>query len=377
MTGNRLHKEITKMGATIEELAYAHDAPAKGGEPSDPEGRHTPYQKLFALIWRTLREAIFLLEVGTLCVLAVFVRKGVCRSKASMEGKTVIITGANAGIGKATAMDLARRKARVILACRNMERAKRAAEEIFQETRQVVVVKQLDLASFKSVNDFCEDILKTEPRLDVLINNAGVVADSNAITLTEDGYELGYQSNYLSHYLLTIKLLGLLRKSAPSRVINVSSLLHHLGTLRNPEQLARGLTPVRHPSASYACSKLGQVAFTRTLAHKLRHTGVTVNAVHPGDVKTNIATNSPGGILFNILLTLAGKTAEEGAQTSIYLAVEPKLSKETGHYFSDCRRAWISRQASDRRRGERFFWESARLVKLDEAEVNSLLGNKQ
>ncbi|KAK8766973.1 hypothetical protein V5799_006247 [Amblyomma americanum] len=361
------------MGATVE-TKIAEGPLAKGSSSAADEGHHSEYQKVFGLIWRTVREAIFLLEVGTLCVLALFVRKGVCRSKAGMQGKTVIITGANAGIGKATAMDLARRKARVILACRNMERAKRAAQEILERTGQEVVVKQLDLASFKSVNDFCDDVLKTESRLDVLINNAGIVSDSNAIKLTEDGYELGYQSNYLSHYLLTMRLLGLLRKTAPSRVINVSSALHHLGTLRHPEQLARGLTPVRHPTSSYACSKLAQVAFTRTLAHKLQHTGVTVNAVHPGDVKTDIATKSPGGLFFSFLLTIAGKTAEQGAQTSIFLAVEPKLSKESGHYFSDCRRAWISRQAADKRRCERFFWESARLVHLDQAQANALLG---
>ncbi|XP_075535676.1 retinol dehydrogenase 13-like isoform X2 [Dermacentor variabilis] len=278
-----------------------------GGDP-EATGALPAHQKVLGLAWRTVREALFLLEVGTLCVLALFVRKGVCRSEASMEGKTVIVTGANAGIGKATATDLAKRKARVILACRNMERAKRAAQEIFDATGQVAVVKQLDLASFRSVNDFCDDVLKTESRLDVLINNAGIVTESKGIKLTEDGYELCYQSNYLSHYLLTMRLLG-----------------------------------------------------------------VTVNALHPGDVKTNIATNSPGGLFFGFLLALAGKTAEEGAQTSVYLAVEPKMAKETGRYYSDCQRAWISRQAADRRRCERFFWDSARLVRLEEAEVKALV----
>ncbi|KAH6940180.1 hypothetical protein HPB50_026154 [Hyalomma asiaticum] len=112
------------------------------------------------------------------------------------------------GIGKATAMELARRKARVILACRNTEKARSAAQEILDSTGRSVVVKQLDLASFKSVNDFCDDILRTETRLDVLINNAGIVTESKAVQLTEDGYELCYQSNYLSHYLLTMRLLG-------------------------------------------------------------------------------------------------------------------------------------------------------------------------
>uniref|UniRef100_A0A224YWT0 Dehydrogenase n=1 Tax=Rhipicephalus zambeziensis TaxID=60191 RepID=A0A224YWT0_9ACAR len=265
------------------------------------------HQKVFATIWRTVREALFLLQVGTLCVLALMVRKGVCHSNASMDGKTVIVTGANAGIGKATAMALARRKARVILACRNMDKAKRAAQEILESTGQSVVIKELDLASFKSVNRFCDDIFKTETRLDVLVNNAGIVTDSKAVRLTEDGYELCYQSNYLSHYLLTMRLLG-----------------------------------------------------------------VTVNALHPGDVKTDIATNSPGGLFFSLLLALGGKTTEQGAQTSIYLAVEPNMG--TGHYYSDCRRAWISRQAANRRRCERFFWHSARLVHLDEDLVNALIG---
>ncbi|KAM7281902.1 retinol dehydrogenase 11 [Ixodes scapularis] len=120
-----------------------------------------------------------------------------------------------AGIGKETAKELARRKARVILACRNLEKADKAMQEIFEETQQKVVIKRLDLASLRSVREFADDILKTESRLDVLVNNAGLINDTSKVQLTEDGYEVCFQSNYLGHFLLTILLSG---KESVSRV---------------------------------------------------------------------------------------------------------------------------------------------------------------
>uniref|UniRef100_A0A1S4LA05 Uncharacterized protein n=2 Tax=Ixodes scapularis TaxID=6945 RepID=A0A1S4LA05_IXOSC len=111
-------------------------------------------------------------------------------------------------IGKETAKELARRKARVILACRNINKGQEAANEIFLETQQAVVVKHLDLSSLKSVRDFARDIVFTEPRLDVLINNAGMTLVDDQLHLTEDGYELAFQTNYLGHFLLTMLLLG-------------------------------------------------------------------------------------------------------------------------------------------------------------------------
>ncbi|KAL1434709.1 hypothetical protein MTO96_011410 [Rhipicephalus appendiculatus] len=174
---------------------------------------------------RLMRWALVLVVAGLCIKVHQLYNKGIYRGTVSMLGKTVIVTGSNSGIGKETAKELARRKARVILACRNVQRAHKAAQDIFADTGETVVVKQLDLCSFKSVRAFAEDIIRTEPRLDVLINNAGNIPDK--LLLTEDGYEVGLQSNYLGHFLLTILLTELLKKSAPSRVVNLSSVLHH------------------------------------------------------------------------------------------------------------------------------------------------------
>ncbi|CAN7996269.1 unnamed protein product [Ixodes pacificus] len=328
----------------------------------------------FLLLRVTLTQFALWVATGTICVLALFVRKGVCKSKASMEGKTVIVTGGSSGIGKETAKDLCRRKARVIIACCDLKEAKAAAQEIFEETQQPVIIKHLDLASFKSVRAFAEDIVRTEPRLDVLVNNAGVVLDSSKTKLTEDGYEEAFQINYLGHFLLTMLLLDLLTKSAPSRVINVSSVLHHLGSADHFEDRVKGRHPMSDPVASYCNNKLAMLLFTRALAHKLRHHGVTVNAVHPGICKTHIADHSTGLVssFFHFIQALGGKTAREGAQTSIFLAVEPKVAKETGKYFAECRRHWISWRAKDRALADKVFWKSVGLVHLEDS-ANQLI----
>ncbi|KAM7300809.1 retinol dehydrogenase 11-like [Ixodes scapularis] len=214
---------------------------------------------------------VLLVAVGLLCLKLYLVHsKGVCRSTQTLEGKTVIVTGGNAGIGKETAKELARRKARVILACRNLEKADKAMQEIFEETQQKVVIKRLDLASLRSVREFAEDILKTESRLDVLVNNAGLINDRSKVQLTEDGYEVCFQTNYLGHFLLTILLSELLKKSAPSRVINLSSILHHIGSTANLHDKATGNHPWTHPVLVYSNTKMAMLVFSRALAAKLK-----------------------------------------------------------------------------------------------------------
>ncbi|KAH6938363.1 hypothetical protein HPB50_008869 [Hyalomma asiaticum] len=209
--------------------------------------------------------------------------KGIYRATTTMRGKTVIVTGGNAGIGKETAKELARRNARIILACRNLHRAQKAAADIFAETGETVVVKHLDLCSFKSVRAFADDIIRTEPRLDVLINNAGNIPGkyharspaTNKLLFTEDGYEVGLQSNYLGHFLLTILLTELLKKSAPSRVVNMSSVLHHFGTAWRIEEQAKGTYKWWTPLLTYCNTKMAMVLFTRALAARLKPCGET------------------------------------------------------------------------------------------------------
>ncbi|XP_042149955.1 retinol dehydrogenase 12-like [Ixodes scapularis] len=323
------------------------------------------------LLWMTLAKLVLWTAAGALCLFALFVRKGVCRTETTMEGKTVIVTGGSSGMGKATAKELARRKARVIIACCDLTEADQAAREIFAETKVDVIVKYLDLASFESVRGFAQDVIATEPRLDVLINNAGIMLGSEEVVLTLDGYERAFQVNYLGPFLLTMLLVGLLKASAPCRVINMSSMLHLLGSAERFEDRARGIHPVADPLAVYCDSKLAIVLFTRALAATLHNKGVTVNAAHPGLVRTSIALNSPRILAsyFSLLQSLGGKTALEGAQTTLFLAVHPVVGRETGAYYSDCKKGWVSRKAINFKLAQQVFRCSMRLVHLEEADV--------
>lgn len=318
-----------------------------------------------------MRGALVLVVAGLYIKAYQLYSKGIYRGTATMRGKTVIVTGSNAGIGKETAKELARRKARVILACRNLQRAHQAAQDIFADTGETVVVKQLDLCSFESVRAFAEDVLRTESRLDVLINNAGNIPDK--LLLTEDGYEVGLQSNYLGHFLLTILLTELLKKSAPSRVVNMSSLLHHFGTTWRLEEQAKGTYKWRTPLLTYCNTKMAMVLFTRALAPRLKPHGVTVNAVHPGAVNTGIA----GGerliaYLFRILVNFYGRTAWEGAQTSLYAAMDDRFERETGLYLDECARGLLSRRVLNKECVESTFARTISLCHLDPTQVEKL-----
>ncbi|XP_053553818.1 retinol dehydrogenase 12 [Bombina bombina] len=267
-----------------------------------------------------------------------FVAGGVCKSDAKLHGKVVIVTGANTGIGKETARDLARRGARVILACRDVLRGEGAACEIRASTgNDQVVVRKLDLANTKSVKEFAENIHKDEKKIHILINNAGVMMCP--YTKTADGFEMQIGVNHFGHFLLTYLLLDLLKQSSPARIINVSSLAHLFGAIKFND--IQSLKSYFSPGA-YCQSKLANILFTRELARKLQGTGVTVNALHPGTVGSELTRHS---IILNSLWKLFSifvKTPVEGAQTSIYCAVAEELENVTGKYFSDCRPAYVS-----------------------------------
>ncbi|XP_063824579.1 retinol dehydrogenase 13-like [Ostrinia nubilalis] len=288
---------------------------------------------------------------------------GVCRSSAHMVGKVVIVTGGNCGIGLETAKDLANRGARVILACRSVRRATEAVQEIVRDTGNTDVhFKQLNLASLRSVKEFCEHIIKTERRLDVLINNAGAGGLGNF--KTEDGIHIGMQVNYFAPFLLTCLLLPLLRSSAPSRIINVSSLIHKYGEL-DFENL--NMEKYWSDYLVYANSKLFLNLMTLELSERLKDTGVTVNALHPGVAATNIFRNIPSDIIRNLVEKSIGcmyKTPWEAAQTSIYLAVSPEVREVSGKYFSDCRDIKPSKLSLDSKEAKRLWAESERLVKF-------------
>ena len=292
---------------------------------------------------------------------------GVCTSKATMAGKTVIITGANAGIGKATAIDMAQRGARVIMACRDLKRGEAALNDIVEETgSKKVVLKHLDLASLKSVRKFAEDINKNEPELHVLINNAGLAYPPKQ-SKTEDGFELTVGVNYLGHFLLTNLLLDLLKRTAPSRIVVVASTVHH--------QLTKEFRFDNIHSEkfydkwdAYGQSKLACILFTRELAKRLEGTGVTINSLHPGVMVTELANNfmNPIGMFFIMVgMRFLAKTNEQGAQTTIHLAVSREVKDVSGLYFSDCEVKEPSKPAQDDGTAKKLWEVSADLVGLD------------
>ncbi|KAM7404147.1 hypothetical protein PAMA_004533 [Pampus argenteus] len=255
-----------------------------------------------------------------------------------MSGKTVIVTGANSGIGKATAAGVVKLRGRVIMACRDMSRAEQAARDIRQETGAdgtQLVIKHLDLASLTSIHTFCQDIIKEEPRLDVLINNAGVY--QCPYTKTQDGFEMQFGVNHLGHFLLTHLLLQLLKQSAPSRVVVVSSRLYKHGHI-NFEDLNSEQSYDK--AFAYSRSKLANLLFTCELARRLEGSGVTVNALTPGIVRTNLGRHVHVPVLaksmFNLLSWALFKSPEEGAQTSVYLACSPDVDGVQGACFADC-----------------------------------------
>uniref|UniRef100_H2N2X4 Si:dkey-23o4.6 n=1 Tax=Oryzias latipes TaxID=8090 RepID=H2N2X4_ORYLA len=291
---------------------------------------------------------------------------GVCRCTIRLDGKTVLVTGANSGIGKETSRDLARRGARVVMACRDLSRAVQAAEEIRKSTGNGnVVVRHLDLASLYSVRTFAKEFLDTEDRLDILINNAGVMMCPKR--LTEDGFETQLAVNHLGHFLLTNLLLPKLRSSSPSRVVNVSSIAHRGGRIDFDD-----LFFSRRPYGaleSYRQSKLANILFTRDLARRLKGSGVSAFCLHPGVIRTELGRHVESwfpllGALLRLPALLLMKTPWQGCQTTLFCAVTPGLEDRSGCYFSDCEEREAAPEGRDDEAARRLWDASARLVRL-------------
>ena len=212
-------------------------------------------------------------------------------SQVKLDGKTVIITGANTGIGLETAVDLAKRNARVILACRSVERGETAAVEVRKRSgNDNVVFVQLDLASLDSVRKFSTKILEEEPQIDILINNAGVMALPER-RLTKDGFEMQFGTNHLGHFLLTNLLLDRIKEAPSARIVNVGALLYKLHKEYNFDGI-NSKDPSRFSgitNRAYIQSKLANVLFTLGLHKRLEGTNVCVNVLHPGVIKTELA----------------------------------------------------------------------------------------
>ena len=274
-----------------------------------------------------------------------------------MEGKRVLITGGNSGIGLVTARELASQGAEVVLACRDTEKTAAALQVIGAVARTPPINLPVELSSLASVRSLATNFLERYDRLDVLINNAGVFPSRQQ--MTEDGFEMQMGVNHLSHFLLTHLLLDCLKTSSPARIISVSSTLHKKSAM--DLETFTGFTKY-NASAAYNQSKLANVMFALELAERLVGTGVTSNVLHPGAVKTDIIRDLPWIVRFIIGMIFI--SPEKGAETSIMLASDPSLETETGKYFDQGELATYNRLADDEQRRVEFWQASAAAVGL-------------
>jgi len=258
-----------------------------------------------------------------------------------VRGKTCVVTGATSGIGQETAVALARAGANVAIVCRTRDRGERALAEIRQRSGGDVALFVADFGSQRAVRALAARLTAALPRIDVLVNNAGLFIGARVVT--EDGLETTFAVNHIGYFLLTRLLEPKLIASAPARVVNVASRAHRSGTIRFDDLMgARGYDGWK----AYAQSKLANIVFTYELARRFAGTGVTANCLHPGVVATNFGHAGPA--LFRLGIRLARpfmKSPARGADTSIYVASSPEVEGVTGQYF-DSRRAVRSSGAS-------------------------------
>lgn len=283
-------------------------------------------------------------------------------SRAVLTGKVAIVTGGNSGIGFATALELAKRGAKVILGCRDSRRGKRAVEKIRKLSKNRAVIRHidLDLASFASIRNFVKEFASTEAKLDILINNAGTSGISQ--DKTEDGIVRDMQINHFGPFLLTLLLVPLLKKSEPSRVIILSSVLHRFGRIDhlNTENYYSYMQ-------AFCNSKLCNLLFCTELARRLEGTGVVVNSAHPGQVNTSLYKSTIIEKLRSLVLYSFFKSPFDGAQTTLYLAASDDCDQTTGKYFADCAPAKMSLKVNEENAKE--LWNlSEELVKLSPEE---------
>ena len=280
-----------------------------------------------------------------------------------MQGKIVIVTGANAGIGKATAAALADKGATVVLACRSKERGETALNALSCVNGRCFARMHLDLADLDSIRAFAASFTERYGRLDVLINNAGILGGRR--TTTKQGFEMAFGVNYLGAFLLTMLLLPLLEQSEQGRVVMMTSIAHGWVDVRFDDL---NYTHGYNRFLAYGHSKLCNLLFTRALSEKLRARGsrVTINAVHPGIVATDIVVNRVTGRFRWVadLMRLFFLSCDEGAETSVYLASEPSLSRVSGEYFVNCKVEPSSLDSKDLEKANRLYDVSLKLCQI-------------
>ena len=278
-----------------------------------------------------------------------------------MKGRVCLVTGGNSGIGKATALGLAKLDATVVIVSRDKDKGEAALLEIRTRSgNKDVDAMVCDLSSQDSVRELAHDFRARYKRLHVLINNAGIFLPKRVVTV--DGLEATFATNHLGHFLLTNLLLDLLKANAPSRIINITSSAHY-----NTEMDWDDLQGEKKYSSyhAYSQSKLANVLFTYQLAKTLEVTSVTANCLHPGVVRTGFGKDQGG--LMNILVRIGSPfmiSPEKSARAAIYLATSPELEKVTGRFYSKGKEAKSSKESYDIDSAQRLWKVSAELKKL-------------
>uniref|UniRef100_A0A069DSC8 Putative dehydrogenase with different specificities related to short-chain alcohol dehydrogenase n=1 Tax=Panstrongylus megistus TaxID=65343 RepID=A0A069DSC8_9HEMI len=329
---------------------------------------------LVTVLKYTLFNIFFVLITIPLLLLRIYNKKTVGRLvvQKRVDGKTVIVTGGNVGLGYETAKELAYRGARVILACKNIGSGHLAKSLIIKETRNDdVAVYRLDLSSLLSVRTFAKEILEREKSLDVLIFNASIGLIKHE--KTADNLQLTWQVNCFSSFLLSNLLIDFMKKSTTGKIIFVSSALHHFHWFNiddiNSEKTTNAFT-------NYCNTKFATILMATFMAKKLEGSSITVNTVNPGLVNVPLIRRVKNSLIqriFQLILNTYGKSVKNGAATTLTLVLDPELQNVTASYFSDCK---ISRCVSSKTKDfglATTLWNKfAEIVDLDENEKNSV-----
>jgi NAD(P)-dependent dehydrogenase (short-subunit alcohol dehydrogenase family) len=278
-----------------------------------------------------------------------------------MQGKTVVITGATSGIGKVAALELAAKGARIVAVARDKARGEETLAGLNEKAPGVTYkIHYADLSLLADMKRVAAEIAASEPRIDVLINNAGAIFAKRE--LTPDGFERTFALDHLSYFVVTAGLRERLLASGPARIINTSSDAHKGGHLDIDDLQTEKYTSFK----AYARAKLANILFTRELARRLKGTSLTANSVHPGVVATRFGHES-GGVVSSLLklVQFFAISPEKGAETIVYLATSPEVAGVSGEYFYKCKPSAPTREAQDDRLAGALWEKSVALTGVD------------
>ena len=273
-------------------------------------------------------------------------------------GKVAIVTGANSGMGMATARALLDEGATVIMLCRSEKRGLEAYHKLLEDGNSRTYLILCDLGDYDSIRSFSKQVHERFEKIDILVNNAGFISLDRQET--KEGLERQFGVNHIGHFLLTTQLLDMMGEGA--RIVNVASGAHKTGKIHFDDiNLKKGFNVIK----AYSQSKLANVLFTRELARRVASKGITVNCCHPGAVATNIGIDRESGFGKTItgMLKPFFLTPEEGARTAIFLATDESVKDVTGEYFYKCKIARSSKRSQDIELARRLYELSEKLVK--------------